>query len=145
QERRDDEASVVMYPAGGPQLAHAGVDHGVAGAPLLPGLEPARVRAPWEVLELPIKRLGDRVGVLDEQVIGKLPPGELPQIALGAGRVEDGMPDLHGADLAEVQMRRQARGAVVIGAVAFRAVLAYRRFRERSEPGARGFFAGRPG
>src|SRR5579884_4363597 len=37
QERRHDHADAIVHPARVPQLAHAGVHDGIAGAPALPG------------------------------------------------------------------------------------------------------------
>ena len=67
-------------------------------------------------------------GEMKQQVVGELAPAQLPEIRLGIG----GAPDLGGADFAEVQMRREARGAGVSGTVAACGVVARACLRKRS-------------
>ena len=123
QERGDDHARPVRHPAGLPQLAHGGIDDGIAGLAPLPGLERVSVAAPGKARELRPQGLRRHVGEAVEQMGGELAPAELAQEGLGAfahlaacafACVAHRMPHLVRADLAEMEMWRQARRGVVI-------------------------------
>lgn len=81
-----------------------------------------------------IEWFGQCVGSFEKQVIGEFAPGKLAQIRFGTGAADQRVPDFCGAGLAEVQMRRQAGGAVVIGAVALVFVRLHARMSEALQP-----------
>ena len=117
QERRRDHAHAVVHEAGVPELAHAGIDDGIAGAAALPGAQRLGVLGPREGIEAGVEVGSGEIGMVEQQVIGELAPAELRQelfdIAVRGGAVFRGacrrVPDLARADLAETQVRRQAR------------------------------------
>ena len=84
QQGRDHHAHPVVHPTRLPQLAHPGVDQGDAGAPGLPGGEQGLgpVGAPGEGGEAWVQGFLRGVWVVVEQVVGELPPAELPHKGL---------------------------------------------------------------
>jgi hypothetical protein len=90
---------------------------------------------------------------VEQQVVREVAPAKLPQEGLGgvlgqiAGRdsVARRPPDLARRDLAPVQVRREARGAGAVGAVAFGLVTGRRAVEERREPRRCAALAGCPG
>ena len=51
QERGDDHPHAIVHPAGVPELAHAGIDDGIAGPAALPGAQRLGVRLPGKGVE----------------------------------------------------------------------------------------------
>ena len=105
----------VVHPAGAPELAHAGIDDGVAGLPLLPALELIRLSLPAETVEVGIEVRGAEIRMVIKQVPREFPPCHFLEEFFGivtgnALRLPDGLPDLKGRDLAMGEVRRQARG-----------------------------------
>src|SRR5207342_853099 len=99
-------------PAGLPQLPHAGVDDGDAGASRLPRVEGRRIEpSPGEIIETHIEVALGRMREVMQQVVRELAPAEL---ALECGsrfdgriaRTDRGEHALH-RDFAEVQVRRE--------------------------------------
>ena len=123
QEGGDDHARAVRHEAGPPKLAHRRIDDGVARLAAPPGVKRARVVTPGETREFrPERRVGDRRDAV-QQMIREFAPAELAQEGFGAtvelaaraGRgMVDRVPDLVGAKLAEMQMRRKPRGGVAV-------------------------------
>src|SRR5262245_17487319 len=107
EKRRDDHARAVRHPAGVPELAHGGIDDGVAGLALLPGLERRGVVAPGEAGKFGLERVMRHRRETVEQAIGKLAPAEFAQeredaaVELDAtcGSMGHGVPDLARTDL----------------------------------------------
>ena len=126
QERGGDHARAVVHPAGLPELAHAGIDDRVAGPPALPGPDVVGIGlGPGEVVEGGFRLLAARSGCSSSrcQANSRQPSSDRNLVrAAPAGAAGNGVPDLTGADLAETQMRREARGGVGRRPVAFRAV-----------------------
>ena len=126
QKRGGDHARPVVHPAGRPQLAHAGIDDRIAGAPAPPRPDVVGIGlGPGEIVEGRLQIARGEVGMVVEEMPGEFPPGEFRQElvrAAPAGVPAIGVPDLTGADLAEAQMRREARGGVGRRPVAIRAV-----------------------
>ena len=97
QERADDEPGAVVHPALAPQLAHAGVDQRVAGAPLhqasngLLGVAPPD-RAAVAVLELRARVAGE----VEEDVVVEVAPAELAAKRLGPLAARQALLDLRG-------------------------------------------------
>ena len=125
EERGHEHAHAVWHESSLPELAHGSVDDGVAGPSLSPCGKGLRIVAPGKAGELRPERLGDHGREMLEQMVGEVAPSEFAQIRLGAGfrapggarprsRARHGMPDLIRADLAEMQMGREARGDVEI-------------------------------
>ena len=126
QETGDDHAHAVVHPARVPELAHAGIDDGHAGASLLPGRQLRRVhRRPAEILETGIEVAFRRVREMVEQMMRELAPTQFAQVVrdiwIGLRRPAfraQARDDLPGRDLAEMQMRREQGGAGAIREVA---------------------------
>ncbi len=125
EERPHDHAHAVVHPAGFAQLTHARIHNRIAGLPLLPALQRLRVVGPGKVFELIAVGFIRNRGVVVHHVIRKLAPHQLLQIGLGllvgivgVGPVGDSLPHLQRTDFAVVQIRREPRGAVMVGAVA---------------------------
>ena len=101
-----------MHPPGRPQLAHAGIDNGNAGLAALPGIQPGRIAAPGEVIELAVEIFVPQAAEMMGEINGKVAPTQLGQEFLGAletaaalGVVSDRMPDRARRDFAPGQMR----------------------------------------
>ena len=114
QEGSDDQPRAVVHPALAQELAHAGVDERVARAALLPGLERLLRVGP---LDLAVALLVLRARVpreVEQHVVVEVPPAELAVERGRALAASAGEPllDLSHRDAAQVQVRRQARGAV---------------------------------
>ncbi len=60
-----------------PQLAHAGVDDGIAGAAVLPGGQQAAVAGPGEGVEIGAEVALRQVGEMNQQVIREFAPADL--------------------------------------------------------------------
>ena len=119
----DDHAGTVGHRAGGPEVAHGRVDDRVAGFASLPATQLGRAFFPGKIFERIVKRLFGCVGLAQKNLMGELPPSELPQKSLGRLVVEsmvfsDGVPDLVRADFSEVQVGREAGGFFQVDAVA---------------------------
>ena len=130
-----------MHPAGLPQLPHAGVHQGIAGAPLLPGLQfGVRRRLPGKVVELPAVVLRGQVRILVQQLPAELTPAELapedPDVGRRVAReaFPEGMPDTEGTDLAEAQVRGEAAGALDARQVPARAIVLHGPVQEIVQP-----------
>ena len=119
QEGGDDHPHAVMHPAGGPELAHAGIDERDAGLAALPAAERVVVWPPGKGVEARIVVAGRKLRIVEEQVVRELAPADLGEeflgVALrssrfagGTGMLE-GVPDLARPDLAEMQMGREPR------------------------------------
>ena len=156
QKTRHDHAHAVMHPAGRPELPHAGIDDRKTGASLLPRTKPDGVVRPGKPRVVGPQRRVARVGKVVQQMVGKLPPAEFAEIGLRAARrdlrrrlppngLADAMPDPSRRDLAKVEMRRQAAGAIPIGPIAASGVAIESLFEESLEPLAGAGLAGRPG
>ena len=79
QQRGRDHPHPVVHPAVPPELAHPGIDDGIAGPAPLPGPQQRRIRLPGEAGEaLPQRRLR-QFRPVPEQVVGELPPQHLGQ------------------------------------------------------------------
>src|SRR5262249_37877844 len=143
----------VMHHAGVPELAHAGIDDGIAGAPVLPRLQRPGVALPGEVVKGGLQVLLGEVRVVEQQVSAELAPAQFAQELLDAARQAamfgggeaGGGPALPRADLAKAQVRRQRRGAVAVGPVALARVALHAINEKGLEPGLRGLLAWRPG
>ncbi len=152
EERGDHHPDPVVHHAGVPELAHAGVDDRVAGQAAPPGLQCARIALPGKGVELLLQISVGEVGDVEQQVAAELAPAELAQELVdvaGEARVLGGgeagcVPELARADLAEAQMRRQARGAVAVGPVAIVGVAADPVVEESLQQRLCGGFARRP-
>src|SRR4029078_7984401 len=101
-------------------LAHARIDDRDAGAATLPSLQMHVVARPRESLEASVERLRHRARKVIDQMMRELSPqqlgckGRIAQLrAFAAQRV----PHLTPRELAEMQMRRQRRGALAIRSV----------------------------
>ncbi len=124
----DHHADAVVHPARGPEFAHAGVHERAAGLTALPGTEPGGVLPPGEPGELSPQRLLRRMGEVEKQMVRKLTPAQLgEELPLAPHRRGNGLrlgesfhrvPHLARADLAEVQVRREARRADEVRPVA---------------------------
>ena len=125
QERGHDHPHAVVHPALRLQLAHPGVDQGIAGPPLLPGLEPVGgglglIRLVGRhVLELGPDGLGHRIGPVAQHVGEEVPPGDLAGQRGRARGAERGEIVQHGAGMqvAPAQGDGQVRGRVGTGEV----------------------------
>ena len=152
QEAGDDHPHAVVHPAGRPELAHARIDDGIAGPPPFPGLQRRGVPAPGHGVVLwPEGRVRDLLK-LRQQVSRELAPADLgdelvgldlADFALGR-RVTGGRDRAPGADLAPVQMRRQATGPVLAGKVPETGVVGERAASEAFERLSRALFARGP-
>jgi hypothetical protein len=87
QQRGDDHAHPVVHPAAVPELAHAGVDDGDAGAPALPGRSRASA-SPLRQGKSAKRGLSGSRGLREviEQLVAELAPAELAQIGARRGR-----------------------------------------------------------
>ena len=102
------------------QLAHPGVDDGIAGAAALPGEESLAGLVIGHPRELGLVVVARRRGVVPQHVGVELPPAQLGAVrrrpgAAAAGEVGEHRP---GVDLAPLEVHRHARGAVDAGLVA---------------------------
>ncbi len=108
-----DHPHAVVHPAGGPQLAHAGIDDGNARLAALPCAQIVGVvvrPAPGKPAEpVAVQRLLGGLREVIEQVVGKLAPAQLPNEVRGLPTDRtprlDGRQRLLRADLAKVQVR----------------------------------------
>lgn len=96
-------------------------------------------RGPREAVETRIEVVGRRLREVMQQVVGEIAPAQLPQIAVDVG-VSAGtaqslqrMRDAPRCDLAEMQMRRQPRGADPVRQVTLLAVTAQRAVLEHGQ------------
>ncbi len=119
-QRLDEEGGgqqppAVVHPALVEQLAHGGVDQGVAGAARLPRLDVVRRRpsgtppvAPRTVVGVGHGRAGG------QDLVVEVPPAQLPDERLGAGAARRTRPvdQFGGGDRAEVEMRGEPGGRV---------------------------------
>jgi hypothetical protein len=96
-----------VHPALSVQLAHRGVDHGVAGAALLPGGERLVVVLPLERVHPLLVGAVGVARVVEEHVGIEVAPGQLADEGLRVGLALE----LTRADAAEVQVGRELRGA----------------------------------
>ena len=127
EEGRRQHAHPIVHPPERPQLPHAGVDNRVTGLPGLPERPGCLVLGPRESAKLGPEGLVHGLWVVKQEVVGELSPHQLAQIRLRvcdcpirrcAHRVIlNVMPDLPGTDGADRQVRRQARGCSLVGAV----------------------------
>src|SRR5262249_41827356 len=109
--------------------------------------------APVDILELAAPGEPRQRGIVEEDVICEIAPGQFGEEFLNVARwrralllgVSRGAPDLGGADLAEVQMRGEARGDVLGGKIALCGVAVDVGFEEIAQPLAGAGLAGRPG
>ena len=115
QERTRDHAHPVVHPARAPQLPHARIDDRVAGAPAVPRGERRRIVPPREARERGAQRLDRGLRKMVQQVVREFAPPDLgEELRLAPAQPARcrerayRMPDLARADLAEMQMRRQA-------------------------------------
>ena len=130
QERRHHHPDTVVHHAGVPELAHSGIDDGVAGPAALPGDQGLVVALPGEGVEGRLQVALGEIGDVEQQVAAEFAPAEFAEElvdiarelrAFGGGKAR-GVPDLARAELAESQMRRQSRGAGAVGPVAIAGV-----------------------
>ena len=128
-----DHAHAVVHPARVPELAHAGIDDRHAGAALAPGIEPCLQRPrPAEIGEARVQRLVGHLREVVQDVVGELAPAQFGEetVAVFGGDGIAGIEHRRGhalhRDLAEVQVRRQPRGARLGGHVACRGVTGQR-------------------
>src|SRR5205807_8321865 len=92
-----------------------GIDDGKAGAAAAPRLEGIGFVEPGKGVEFRTEVALGEIAVMKKQVIGELAPAELGQECLGCCGVaarRGGPPDLPRADLAEGEVRGEARGGV---------------------------------
>ena len=152
QEGRHQHADAVVHEAGGPQFAHAGVDHRIAGLAPCPGGEAGRIIAPREGVEGGLEVAGLHLRVVEQQGVAELAPAQfgLELVGLAAQRgpgVDGGIdrgPDLAWADFAEMQVRRQARDGFRGGDVAAVGVAGEARLQKLGQPGLRAGLTRRP-
>ena len=147
QERSHHHTHPVVHPACAPQLPHTGIHQWVPSLTSLPRLEEFRVRLPRECSEFGAERLAGRLRKMEQQVIRKLAPYNLPEEGIarrGGPRSRDGAPDLPRADLAEVQVGGKPRCAGHVGPVPIRRIIRHGFVKESLQmaPGSR--FAGLP-
>lgn len=134
-----------------PELAHAGIDDRNASAAPLPGLQCNRIdRCPIESCKARVEILVGGVREVMQQVIGKVAPAKLPDIGIDFCAIARSAMRLQGAgdpprrNFAEVQMRRQLRGADAIGAIAVFAISRQRAVDKDLQHFVRAGFAGLP-
>ncbi len=119
QERRREHPHPVVHPPGGPQLAHAGVDHREAGAAVGPRLERLGVVAPPQGGVGVLHRALDERRRGEEQVGVPVTPGQLAHQRAPAGRgLADDVGGRAGRERAEPEVGGELRGTDQIGAVA---------------------------
>ena len=103
----------------GPELAHAGVDDRIAGAPVAPRGEAAAWFVVFHPCEPRLEALAGGAGVPPENVGEELPPRQLGPVRRGALTplpAEVGQ-QRAGVDCAPLQVHRHPRGAVEVGAI----------------------------
>ena len=138
EEAGDDHPHPVRHPALGLELAHPGVDERVPGAALGPGVEPAPRLGPVvdrERGEARLEGLGRAGGLVEEDVGVEVPPAQLATQRGGARVGAEGgqrVEHLTGVQAAELEVRRQAGGAVDVGPVP-QLVVATRTVEERRQ------------
>ena len=139
----------VVHPAGVPQLAHAGIDDGHAGAAVAPGIQHRFVgRSPREIVEAWIEVVLGHTWVMVQHVVGKFAPAQLGQEAVAVGfghRIAQRQHCRGGAAhryFAEVQVRRQPRGAGFGGKIPRLRIAMQRAIAEALQRGAGTAFAG---
>ena len=145
----DDQARAIGQISRPPQLSHPGVNDRIAGMPMRPGLKSVLVVPPGKALELGPQRTRRHIGMGVEQGCRKVAPGELGQIFLrGAGqpmlfrrRGFDRVRDAARRNLAETQVRRQARRGAIRQDVPLARVVFQLLCDEGLERGERAFFA----
>lgn len=69
EERADDHAHAVVHIASLPELAHAGIDDGVAGLAALPCFESLGVVSPGEGIEFGLQVYARDIGEVVEEVV----------------------------------------------------------------------------
>ena len=155
QEGRSDHAHAVVHPAGAPEFAHAGIDDGNARAPLLPGRKRVGVcLRPGKRVETRLEVACREIALMEEEMPGEFAPADL-RLELGDRALDvrrrrlpppfDRMPDLERADLAEAQMRREARGRLRDWFIAMAGIAGEPRCQEVLQARRRAGLAGRPG
>ncbi len=77
EEARDHHARPVVHPAGRRELAHRGVDEGIAGAAAAPGVEPRVVVVPHERVVLGLEAAQQHVRMLGEDRVIEVAPDQL--------------------------------------------------------------------
>ncbi len=140
-----------MDPASLPQLAHPSIDDRIAGHALLPAFEipfdqVSGVRiAPQSALVVIAIAVARIIGELADDVLGIIAPDDLLGENLPPDRslVLQRVPDLHRADFAPMEVRRQAAGPVDRGEIA-RLVILGDRIGPSIEAIVRGVFAHLP-
>jgi len=150
EEARGDHPDAVVHPALLEELAHAGVDDRVAGAPLAPGVdEPVGLGAGvvGQLRELAPQVVPGRVGLVPEDVGVELAPDQLGDVGVRRlrppGRVRgDVGEDGARVDLAVLQRRRQPARRVEVGSVALLVVCRQPVVQERLPPLERGRLPG---
>ena len=152
EKRSDDQARAVGQISGPPQLPHAGVDDRIAGMPMRPGVEihprrgareSARTRAAARRVAISgwasSKAVAKSRQVSSARYFSAAPASAWLRRRRGFDRVRDAAR----RDLAETQIRRQARRGAMRKDVALVRV-AFQRLRDEGlERGARACFAGR--
>ena len=96
-------------------MPHAGIDNGIAGLAVAPGMKARRVIDEGKMIEGVAVGRVTVIGELLDDVGGKIAPAQFAQIWLGnalAHRIGNHMPGGVWGDFAQRQMRGQARGAL---------------------------------
>ena len=149
----DDHPHAIVHDAGGPQLAHAGIDDRIARLPLLPGRKALRVVTPRKGGKLGPERLGRQRRPMMQEVIGEFAPEHFLQeffrrtVEPATGlclRRPHGVPALRRADLAKVQVGRQPGRDISIRPVPLIGIVREAIFDKAGQSLPRTLFARRP-
>ena len=145
QERRHHHPHPVVHDAGVPELAHPGIDDGIAGLAALPRPQRRVVAPPGKRVEGRLQIAVGEVGHVEQQMAAEFAPAQLAQELVdvarqgrprGRGKAR-GVPDLPRADLAKTQMRRQPDVPSRSGRSRWIGIAGHAGFEKCVEPGLR--------